>query len=92
MHAGRRITLTLLCLGLALDVGAADVPYDSDLFGGMRARAIGPATMSGRIASIDASQSDPLQIFVGTASGGVWRSIDGGISFKAVFEDRKSVV
>ncbi len=87
MHAGRRITLTLLCLGLALDVSAADVPYDSDLFGGMRARAIGPAVMSGRIASIDASQSDPLQIFVGTASGGVWRSVDGGISFKPVFDE-----
>jgi photosystem II stability/assembly factor-like uncharacterized protein len=79
MRAGRRTTLTLLCLGLALNVSAADAPYDSDLFGGMRARAIGPATMSGRIASIDASQSDPLRIFVGTASGGV--------SFKAVFDE-----
>lgn len=74
-------------MALSAAAGAADAPYDSDLFGGMKARAIGPATMSGRIASIDATAADPGLIVIGTASGGVWRSIDRGISFKPIFDE-----
>jgi photosystem II stability/assembly factor-like uncharacterized protein len=61
--------------------------YDSSTFGGLRARAIGPASMSGRIASVDASKSLPTTIFVGAAGGGVWRSRDGGVTFKSVFDE-----
>lgn len=73
---------------------AADAPaakkapkISSATFGGLRARAIGPAVMSGRIASLDAVAGDPLTIFVGSASGGVWRSTDGGTTFDPVFDD-----
>lgn len=79
----------LLCVALMYGGAAfaADVALDSDSMGGMRARAIGPATMSGRIAAIDASATDPLKIYVGAGGGGVWRSLDGGVSFKSVFDD-----
>ena len=79
----------LLCVALIVGNAAiaADVPLDSDSMGGMRARAIGPATMSGRIAAIDASATNPLKIYVGAGGGGVWRSLDGGVSFKPVFDD-----
>ncbi|MEZ5440951.1 MAG: hypothetical protein R3F15_05640 [Lysobacterales bacterium] len=79
--------LGLLTLAAGAAAGAAEAPYDSDLFGGLKARAIGPATMSGRIASIDATAEDPGLIVVGAASGGVWRSTDGGISFKPIFDE-----
>lgn len=65
---------------------AAAIEIDSNTFGGLEARAIGPATMSGRIAALDAVPSEPLTIFVGAASGGVWRSTDGGIGFEPVFD------
>ncbi len=65
----------------------AQVEIDSNTFGGLRARALGPATMSGRIAAIDAHADDPLDIWVGAASGGVWHSKDGGIVFRPVFDD-----
>lgn len=60
---------------------------DSYTFGGLKARAIGPAVMSGRIAALDATQGDTPTIYVGTASGGVWKSKDGGIGFEPIFDD-----
>ncbi len=60
---------------------------DSSTFGALEARSIGPAVMSGRIASIDAAPTRPLTLYVGAASGGVWKSIDGGTTFKPVFDE-----
>ena len=61
--------------------------FDSYTFGGLRARSIGPALMSGRIAAMDADAKNPSTVFVGAASGGVWRSDDGGLNFEPVFDD-----
>ena len=63
-----------------------DVKIDSDTFGGLEARSIGPAAMSGRIAALDAVEGDRLTIWVGAAGGGVWKSTDGGLQFKPVFD------
>src|SRR5688572_22577610 len=63
------------------------VQITTDTFGGILARPIGPAVMSGRVAAIDAVAGDPLTIYVGAASGGVWKSIDAGNTFKPVFDD-----
>jgi photosystem II stability/assembly factor-like uncharacterized protein len=71
---------------LAAPAGAQDVKIDSDTFGGLEARAIGPAVMSGRIAALDAHEGDRLTIYAGAASGGVWKSVDGGVRFKPVFD------
>ncbi len=65
----------------------AGVEIDSATFGALEARPLGPAVTSGRIAAIDAVADDPLTIWIGTASGGVWKSADGGITFKPVFDD-----
>ena len=73
---------------IARSAGAADdVKIDSDTFGNLSARAIGPAVMGGRIAAIDAYPGDKLTVYVGAASGGVWKSENGGLTFKPVFED-----
>jgi hypothetical protein len=42
--------------------------------------------MSGRIATVDAVAGERLTIWVGSASGGVWKSTDGGLDFKPVFD------
>jgi len=54
---------------------------------GMTMRHIGPGTMSGRVTSIDVVRDQPEVIFIGTASGGVWKSVSGGITWEAVFDD-----
>jgi len=83
-------TLSLLPLALFASAGvsaqSAPDPSDPSIFGALSARHIGSAQMSGRISAIDATSSFPQTIFVGAASGGVWRSTDGGNSFKPVFD------
>jgi photosystem II stability/assembly factor-like uncharacterized protein len=68
------------------------VELDSNSFGGLDARAIGPAQTGGRIAAIDAVAQDPLTIFVGSAGGGVWRSRDGGTTFRPVFDEHSQSI
>ena len=78
----------MLAALLALPVAAdAQVQIESATFGGLRARPIGPAVMSGRIAAIDAVADNPVVVYVGTATGGVWKSKDGGITFAPIFDD-----
>src|SRR5436853_7748450 len=59
---------------------------DYRLFGDIKARSIGPAVMSGRIAAVDVGNSDTRYIYVGSAGGGVWKSEDFGVTFKPVFD------
>ena len=77
-----------LCLSavLAATAAAEGVKLDAETFGGLRARAIGPAAMSGRIAAVDAIRAPRLTIWVGAAGGGVWRSRDGGTTFEPMFD------
>ena len=65
--------------------------FDAATISGLPARNIGSATMSGRIAAVAAvTENGRLTLFVGAASGGVWKSVNGGTTFKAVF-DRQPV-
>ncbi|MBR9922058.1 MAG: hypothetical protein GYB31_14555 [Bacteroidetes bacterium] len=59
---------------------------DMDIFHGMQPRSIGPAGMSGRVTAIDVNHSDPDQIFVGTASGGLWKTNGGGVDWTPIFD------
>src|SRR5215213_1521399 len=63
------------------------VKVDSETVSGLGARNIGSAQMSGRVAAVDAVQEGQrLTVYVGSASGGVWKSEDGGTTFKPVFD------
>lgn len=76
---------------LALSASAQDVTLDSDTLSGLPIRAIGPAAMGGRIADIAAVHEGPrLTIYVGSSGGGVWKSVDGGITFKPMFDKQPS--
>src|SRR5205085_2670430 len=60
---------------------------DSDTISGLGARNIGSATMSGRIAAIDAVWEGPrLTVYIASASGGVWKSQNNGTTYKPVFD------
>jgi photosystem II stability/assembly factor-like uncharacterized protein len=61
---------------------------DLEQFKNWTPRAIGPAGMSGRITAIDALASDPNVIILGSASGGVWKTVNGGGAWTPVFDDQ----
>ncbi|MCB9647807.1 MAG: sialidase [Deltaproteobacteria bacterium] len=65
-------------------------PFDSATISGLRARNVGSAAMSGRIAAVAArvEASGATTVFIGAASGGVWRSLDAGTTFKPVFDEQ----
>ena len=79
--------LAFLCVPQALAQAPAPVKYDSGTISGLTARNIGSATMGGRIAAIDAvDENGKITVFVGAASGGVWKSINGATTFRPVFD------
>jgi len=61
-------------------------PLDMELLKGMKARSIGPGGMSGRVTAIDVEHRNDAVFYIGTASGGLWKTENGGINFKALFD------
>jgi photosystem II stability/assembly factor-like uncharacterized protein len=60
---------------------------DSETISGLGARNIGSAAMSGRVAAIAAvHDGNRLTVYIGAASGGVWKSANGGTTYKPVFD------
>lgn len=59
----------------------------ADTFGDLRVRCIGPAVTGGRITALDAVPGNPPVIYAGAAAGGIWKSVDGGITYKPVFDE-----
>ena len=91
MKPVRRSTLLLACLAFGAFGSAPHrltAQTGTDLFRDMRARSIGPAGMSGRVAAVDVSLRDRNVVWVGGATGGLFRSADGGLSWTAVFDDQ----
>src|SRR5437588_1176914 len=88
----RLIIPALLCLILVSSsvFGANEASYNSATISGLGARNIGSATMSGRISAMEGVKepSGKITLFVGAASGGLWKSDDGGTRFRPVFDEQ----
>ncbi len=56
-------------------------------FKALKYRSIGPGA-GGRVSRVAGISGDPSTYFAATASGGVWKSTDGGATWKAVFDDQ----
>ena len=80
----KKISYLLLFIGLFSQAQELDFSKLENL----QIRAIGPANMSGRITAIDAFVSNPKIIFIGAASGGVWKSENGGSAWYPVFDEQ----
>ena len=60
---------------------------DNDISQDLKWRNIGPANMMGRIAAIDASNTDYRKVLIASASGGVFKSNNGGITWESIFDN-----
>ena len=78
--------LPLLLLTFTVQNLYSQTNINSATFGALYARQIGSATMSGRITAIDGVNNEPRILYVGSAGGGVWKTVNGGAVFKSVFD------
>ena len=81
-----RPIFSLLFLCCFLQLGAQD--FSTTWLKEAAPRNIGPGGMSGRITSIDVVGSDSDIMYVGTASGGLWKSTSGGVTWEPIFNDQ----
>ncbi len=80
--------LNLILLFGFISLMAFGQKLDMELLKNLKPRNIGPAGMSGRITAIDVVESNPDVMYVGAASGGVWKSTSGGIKWDPIFNDQ----
>jgi photosystem II stability/assembly factor-like uncharacterized protein len=61
---------------------------DMTLFHGIKPRSIGPAGPSGRVTAIAADPGNFDIMYIGTASGGLWKTLNAGTTFTPVFDEQ----
>lgn len=96
----KQARLVLACLVAALLLGnisylyaqrrpapaAAQPQIDPSLYSQLRYRHIGP--VGNRISAVHGVPGDPNTYYVGAASGGVWKTTDGGVNWNPIFDDQ----
>lgn len=55
----------------------------------LKARSIGPSVMGGRVVSIAVDPEDPATFYLGHATGGLWKTTNGGVTFARLMKDEK---
>jgi len=84
----KSITLLIALVLLSINSNGQEITLKGkELFGGLEARHIGPALMSGRIIDLENHPTNPRIIYIGAAGGGVWKSNNAGTTFNPIFED-----
>lgn len=79
------LVVIALCFTSATQSQTTARLQSSDL-AGLRLRSIGPATMSGRFVDMDVVESNPFTMYVASATGGLFRTTDNGVTWTPVFE------
>ena len=87
------MTRTIFCLFILLSFLQPAFSQTGILkqFKNLKARSIGPAGMSGRVTAIDAINANPDVIYIGSASGGVWKTENAGTTWHAVFDEQPTI-
>src|SRR5260370_38948684 len=85
------LTTALFC-SLIISTRAEETTFSSATISGLGARNIGSGAMSGRISAIAGTRepSGKITLFVAAASGGVWKSDDGGTRYRPVFDEQSA--
>jgi len=81
------IILTAHCAAAA----AAEGPIDAKLLERLEWRSIGPANMGGRTTDVEGVPGNPNLVYVATASGGLWKTANGGVTWKPIFERQNTI-
>ena len=80
------VTLVERCSLPAAEFRAATASVSSDVYSALRWRFIGPE--GNRISAVAGVPGDPLVYYAGSASGGIFKTIDGGVHWEPIFDDQ----
>ena len=90
MQRNKRFSLVLVLIITIISfsnyVAAQDGPFNPDLFRNLAFRHIGPGIYGGRIADIEADPDNPAVIYIAASTGGVFKSVNHGITFEPIFD------
>ena len=87
MLVGLNVALALICFAAISSAQSSRLDaarrYDPSLFNGLRWRSIGP-DRGGRSIACAGSTARPFEYYFGATGGGLWKTIDGGLTWKPV--------
>ena len=78
------LALFLICLSSGWISPTKAQESQRDVMGSLRYRYIGPT--GNRLTSVVGIPGDPNVYYVGAASGGIWKTIDGGVHWEPIFD------
>lgn len=87
------ILLLLLVVHVSLaqkSSSTVSASLSSELVSSLKFRSIGPAVTSGRIADFAVNPQNTNEYYVATASGGVWKTVNRGVTFQPIFDQQGS--
>jgi len=89
------LTCLILCIGLQFGTAQKKKkedkqPLDEISISGLKWREIGPSLTSGRVSDIAVNPNNPFEYYVATSSGGVWKTVNSGVSYTPLFDSEGS--
>ena len=91
MNLARLTALVVACSILHVPTaGPARAQEVGEVLSGLELREIGPAIMGGRVSDLAVDEANPSHFYVGTATGGVWKTTNHGQSWEPVFDDQST--
>ena len=80
------LAATLVAMPAAMMAQAGAATDTKDIFENVKFRNLGPAVGGGRVAAVAGIPGNPNVYYIGAGGGGVWKTVDGGLSWKAIFD------
>ena len=98
-HAARLVVVAAITVCIAMSSAAQSNSVSSvngkagepAAFERLEWRSIGPANMGGRTADVEGVPGNPNIVYAGTASGGVWKTTNGGTTWVPIFEHQNTI-
>ena len=84
MKSARALIMIVTFISIAMSAEAEK----RSLLGDLKWRNIGPANMGGRVSAIEGVAGDPNTYYVGGADGGIFKTINNGVTFDEIFNDQ----
>src|SRR5438270_2446273 len=88
----QRFRLSLFLVGAVFASRAASAQMlDSSSVAGFRWRTVGPANFMGRVSDVQGIPGPSKTLYVAAAGGGIWKSMNNGISWRPIFDDQNII-